>query len=440
MVTLAAEFLKRWRQPALTTHDVDLAERWAIDTVNGAHSMVTVQGAWRARIVNGTLYAKLLFSRRTWAERASTLNLLRMVAHSLPNVDVVFVHSDQDASPRLGWPCNDRRHGCAERQVIVLTNAFSGAAHGQPNRSNWLRASLPVPEFTFAGWGPAQPPWCTLSASLRNASDSQAWATRDDRAFFAGSLTNGRFRQRLAKLLSEPSVRADLFVHDARSRFFTFAPRAKSQSAPSSSERRAERLPLHTACGFRYCLSIPGFGYSSRLRSLLACGCVVIHVRSADKEYFTPLLQHGVHWMEINRVDQLHSTLKQLRANESWARSIAAAGSNFAARELNHGAVLNYFRALIHSVAVRMSDPPVTVANARAEQRRQNFTRVTTAADVGDVVRLHPRCEEGGRRPLAVASPGTQTMARRCCTKSKMWLCCRGHDCPVPLERVCGTL
>ena len=35
MAALAADFLNRWRRRFLTTHDVDHAERWASDDVNG---------------------------------------------------------------------------------------------------------------------------------------------------------------------------------------------------------------------------------------------------------------------------------------------------------------------------------------------------------------------------------------------------------------------
>ena len=36
--------------------------------------------------------------------------------------------------------------------------------------------------------------------------------------------------------------------------------------------------PAEAACGHRFVLSVPGFGYSSRLRQLLSCGSVVVHV------------------------------------------------------------------------------------------------------------------------------------------------------------------
>ena len=52
--------------------------------------------------------------------------------------------------------------------------------------------------------------------------------------------------------------------------------------------------PIDTPCRYRYALSMPGHGYSNRLRGLLACGCVVIHVMPPWEEYFTPLLASEV--------------------------------------------------------------------------------------------------------------------------------------------------
>lgn len=280
---LADQYRQRWRRPTIVTGDVDRAEQWALDTRNGGRSMLTVQGAWRARVIGGKLFVKFLIIRGTWSERINMLSMLRFISPSLPDVDFLYVHSDQDPAPKLGWPCRNFRGCPLAEQVPVFTNAFSGPVRGNPGRVLWKKASLPLPEFTFAGWGRDQPPWCVVGPELEKAAAAQDWDSRIDRAFFAGSLSNGHHRRRLRRLLARNASShgddSDLWVHAIDSSFFTFT------SKPSRAAARGQRLPLSAACGFRYCLSVPGYGYSSRLRSLLACGCTVIHVRSCKLLY-----------------------------------------------------------------------------------------------------------------------------------------------------------
>ena len=151
-------------------------------------------------------------------------------------------------------------------------------------------------------------------------------------------------------------------------------------------------------------------------------------VRSRDKEFFTPLLRPYHHWIEIDHVEELRPTLKALRRNESWARSIAVAGQRFARSELAHANVLSYLASLLRVVAGRMADP----IDDAPTSLRHNFSRIDTAADVGDAVRLHPRCADG--------QPPSGNAAGRCCQAAKRWRCCAGYDCPTALESVCASV
>eukprot|EP00966_Prymnesium_polylepis_P189923 4401018-Prymnesium_polylepis.1 len=47
---------------------------------------------------------------------------------------------------------------------------------------------------------------------------------------------------------------------------------------------RKEVLPATAACDYRYALSLPGYGYASRIRSLLLCGGTVIHKLHPSEE------------------------------------------------------------------------------------------------------------------------------------------------------------
>ena len=292
--------LSRWRAASFSSEDVDRAEAWVSAT---GRKMLTVPGAWRAKVINGSVHVKLLHAAPTWEERASVLRMLLMLTNRagprLPDVDFVYASSDQDPAP-------------SHTQVLFLSNAIELKA---------LKSSLPVPEFTWVGWK-LQPPWCQLSARLRLEASRHAWEERSDKLFFSGSLDNGRWRRRLRVLHKQQGPDGDLHIHHVRSDFFYFSTSSEASRsrgaarslggassaarAPAQRVAAAARTRMEAPCAFRYALSIPGFGYaragpefataytrcaypygvppaytpacrySSRLKSLLACGCAVV--------------------------------------------------------------------------------------------------------------------------------------------------------------------
>ena len=248
--------LSRWRAASFSSEDVDRAEAWVSAT---GRKMLTVPGAWRAKVINGSVHVKLLHAAPTWEERASVLRMLLMLTNRagprLPDVDFVYASSDQDPAP-------------SHTQVLFLSNAIELKAH---------KSSLPVPEFTWVGWK-LQPPWCQLSARLRLEASRHAWEERSDKLFFSGSLDNGRWRRRLRMLHKQQGPDGDLHIHHVRSDFFHFSTSpeasrsrgaARSLGGASSAARApaqrvaaAARTRMEAPCAFRYALSIPGFGYA----------------------------------------------------------------------------------------------------------------------------------------------------------------------------------
>ena len=155
------------KQSAGIATNMEMAESWAVKQPM----------AWRAKLVDGSLWVKLLSAASRWAERSSVLRLLLLVLQyraPLPDLDIVYVHNDQDPS-HIGGP-------------LVLTNAH---AHGH--------SSLPVPEFTWLGWFTHTPPWCELFNELNSTAAARPWEGRIDRAYFSGSLSNGGNRKSLGQ-------------------------------------------------------------------------------------------------------------------------------------------------------------------------------------------------------------------------------------------------
>ena len=248
--------LSRWRAASFSSEDVDRAEAWVSAT---GRKMLTVPGAWRAKVINGSVYVKLLHAAPTWEERASVLRMLLMLTNRagprLPDVDFVYASSDQDPAP-------------SHTQVLFLSNAIELKA---------LKSSLPVPEFSWVGWK-LQPPWCQLSARLRLKASRHAWEERRDKLFFSGSLDNGRWRRRLRMLHKQQGPDGDLHIHHVRSDFFHFSTSSEASRsrgaarslggvssaarAPAQRGAAAARTRMEAPCAFRYALSIPGFGYA----------------------------------------------------------------------------------------------------------------------------------------------------------------------------------
>ena len=149
---------------------VDAAERWVL-----AQSKWTVTGGWRAKWYNGSLWVKMLRMEPHWAERTQVLRLLLAAVKQrppLPPFDVLHVHNDRDPTPKLRqW-----RQG-GKLMAPLLTNGHEAR-----------RASLPVPDYSFAGWHTHTPPWCALGQSMQEASERAVpWDNRTDRAFFSGA-------------------------------------------------------------------------------------------------------------------------------------------------------------------------------------------------------------------------------------------------------------
>jgi len=331
----------------------------------------------------------------------------------------VYVSSDADPSPTLGYPpClpgnssvaevikfGFRRSRCDEpwtRQLPVLTNAVE-------NPVRYLQGSLPVPDYTWVGWR-HQLPWCQLSRRLEIAG-LVPWASREDSAYFRGSLTNGRHRRRLDALSQSVDGKQMLSVHHVTSVFPNAATRASAIGSRESPER---------ACAHRYLLSVPGFGYSSRLRSLLACGSAIIHVQppGAYDEFYMPRLRHHEHLVIVRRVADILPTMRLLQANQSHARRLARNSRRFAMHELTYGHALEYLQALLTGLAARQAEPP-TAGGA-------GFERVDTLADLERIALLCSSCNRSeGRGDVSrgkVHCAGDARAVHRCCS---------GFDCPT---------
>ena len=452
---LPAVYLETWkRSGGLSRLHIDNAESYAQTT-----PWWQATGSWRVKIINGTMYLKMLTAQPHWSERTNVLRLLLAVVQQsyqhapasdisapwhdrsrIPDVDFVYVHNDNDMTPTRRYPRCPRFNGtgCVASYIPLFTNSH---ARG--------RTSIPVPEFSWAGWQAHTPPWCKLFPELLLAG-SVPWRNRTDVAFFSGGLSTNGDRKRLRALAqSSDEARALLRVRDVAPHFFV---PSRSMNVKAG---RAQTLSLTSACGYRYLISLPGYGYSNRLKTLLLCGGVVLHKPYASEEYFMPLLRPDTHLVHIPKTSDILPTLRRLRANESLAQSIAAAGRRVAVSSLRHDQVLAYWQSLLRSYSsiqrerVAAATPDYIrvesledLARAAGQcstcpppKKQKSPPSLSGGVDVGAkptesaASRLASWLVRSGGRRLAQKSKGTCSAAASLPPEQRKPRCCTGWDC-----------
>uniref|UniRef100_A0A7S3T7A0 Glycosyl transferase CAP10 domain-containing protein n=1 Tax=Emiliania huxleyi TaxID=2903 RepID=A0A7S3T7A0_EMIHU len=271
--------------------DVDYAEAWAANA-----SQFTAAGSWRARVVNGSLWVRPIHFYEHWKERASVLRILLLAAQQasalgepLPDSELVFAAADSDPTvlhsrrrchaPNTSATLHGRRRtrpaaNCPRLPVFVHARA---SALGS--------TALPLPEYSWVG-SYHSPPWCQMQPRFERAAAAWGWEQRDARAYFGGACSTGISRQSLLPLnRTHGELLHVLDVGFGRSGFVNphDVERAKRSYARLGVGwgNFSAQLPPDYACRFQVLLSVPGFGYSNRLRQLLACGSAVVHVQHA---------------------------------------------------------------------------------------------------------------------------------------------------------------
>ena len=345
---------------------IDRAEQWAANA-----TQFEAAGSWRAKVVNGSLWVKTIHMYSHWAERGSVLRLivaaLRQDGPPIPDAEFVYASADRDPTPRR------------LRRTPVFANAHQAGRH-----------SLPLPEFTWAGVRET-PPWCQLAQQLDAAASSAPFVSRSARAYFSGGLHTSKARRTLQRLAESRPEEFHVRNVGFRSTGSTFRQWTVDKYNRTGDLLHAlPSMPPSHACRYKFLLSVPGYGYASRLRQLLACRSVVLHqADTGGEEFFAPLLRHDENVIRLpvgdtpsavsEREATLLDTLRQLRTDESRAARIASAAGEFARVWLSHASVLAYTRTLLTEYGKLYSDKV---------QVEPGYVRVETGEDIQSVTKL----------------------------------------------------
>ena len=333
-IALTTTSLQRWR--SISKLDLDTTEHLVSVPSEG------VAGSWRAKIVGGVFFVKMLHQQFWWKEASSVLRLLLLAGpHTLPDVDFIYMSSDNDPAP-FGAP------------APVLSNSHEAQ-----------RPSVPFCDFAWMGWDMHTLPWCDIVASQQQERDSSIpWALKRGVAFFSGNLRNGRARQQLVRLLN--SVRA-------------FAPISQPPPVVLHDSRHGG-CSLRTICSYKYLLSLPGIGYASRLKQLLLCNSTVIHVAYRSSEWYMPLLLQNKLVVQVASIEQVIPTVLELQRDDDRALRVAAASKDFAKSYLHWGSVLTFTRVTLRAISERLDHEVVPPLQG------DGYQRIETLEDVAALI------------------------------------------------------
>ena len=113
-------------------------------------------------------------------------------------------------------------------------------------------------------------------------------------------------------------------------------------------------MPFSDQCGYKYLLNSASIGYANKFKSLLLCGSVVIYVRDGmrHKEFYEYGLLSGVHYVSVDRAQDVPAMVRWLRENDAYAQAVAKAG-RARMMALDVGGVTDFLAELLTQYASR---------------------------------------------------------------------------------------
>ena len=87
-------------------------------------------------------------------------------------------------------------------------------------------------------------------------------------------------------------------------------------------------MKFEEQCSYKYLLNSASIGYANKLKSILLCGSVVLYVRDGmrHKEFYEYGLLPGVHYVAVDRAEDVPAMVRWLREHDDYARAVAQAG------------------------------------------------------------------------------------------------------------------
>ncbi|KAL1507912.1 hypothetical protein AB1Y20_007517 [Prymnesium parvum] len=292
----------------------------------------------RAQVVSGNLYItdyRAIFFDR-WYAPARVMALLDVLRwHEVPDVDIVVAAVDE---PRVKMSID-------ELHWTRTVQAYPGATTDAKGRrvvklppplfsSTINRAShdLPWPDFSF--YTPRKshklrtPPWSILHGKMLEESARVRWEDKIELAMHTGNV-GSPYRKKLAAVAEanpEAVLVNELFIGDHGK--ITQTCKQLNLHTTGGYQKHKCYMTFEDQCSYKYLLNSASIGYANKFKYLLLCGSVVIYVQEgmAHKEFYEYGLVAGVHYVTARTAKEVPGLVRYLKANDAYARSVAAAG------------------------------------------------------------------------------------------------------------------
>ncbi|XP_017082742.2 O-glucosyltransferase rumi [Drosophila eugracilis] len=284
---------------------------------------------------------------------ADVEDLLLKIASDLPNLEFVLNVRD--------WP-----------QVHFLSG-LSGPVFSYSTTNRHLDIMYPAWSF----WTTSGPilqhyphgvgRWDWMRQHLAAKAAKISWDAKQSIGFFRGSRSSPE-RDKLVRL----SRRCPDLV-DAQ---YTLHVAYNSDGHELNSDP-AEEMPLAEHCRFKYLFNFRGVTASFRLRHILLCRSLVLHVGDLWQEFFYNQLKPWVHYVPVAsdaNMEELTELILYLRDHDDLAEEIAERGHHFIWLHLRMEDVQCYWRKLLTEYAqlltykVQLEPGLLEVSNKRAVQ------------------------------------------------------------------------
>ena len=327
-----------------------------------------IHGSVRLISLNNRLFAGLLRNQGAqskggqWHAQTQFIRMALLAMQRFGHVDrldVVYATSDD-------IPIHKTSSSCGFPPVLANSQESD------------VSCAIAVPDYSWMGGGnlaaAGNPPWCEVMRSTQ----PKPWKQKIAKVLFAGDLYRGTFRNKLRTGWNGSATWPVPF------------------HVIDSADPRQKRMSWSEQCDHQYLLSLPGAGdsYANRLKGLLLCGAVVIHIPSRSEEFFVEQLQHNVHYIRVPSLEAVGPELQRLVEAPERAVAMAKASRHFALHNLSWVNALRYTHSVLAQHAANhprvgewVEDPD---SSSMGNMTAQGLMSIQSATDAARLLKQPP--------------------------------------------------
>ena len=286
----------------------------------------------RLQVVDGRLYItdyRAIFFDRHYAP-SRIMPILETLRRNprMANLDIVVAANDE---PRVPAIPGDRT---SWTKTCTRWPGGRGSLPPAMFSSTVNRGVMDLPWVDFAWFFPRRPhklrtpPWSVLHPQLVEAGGKAAWESKIELAMHTGNV-GSPFRKELVKVAAkspDEMLVNELFIGDHK--LIRKTCKALGLDRRGGFQQHKCYMKFEEQCEYKYLLNSASIGYANKFKSLLLCGSVVLYVRDGmrHKEFYEYGLVSGIHYVSVDKAEDVPAMVRWLRKNDDYARAVAQAG------------------------------------------------------------------------------------------------------------------